>query len=124
MTNGKQKKSAKKESWEKTTHRLHPETKRSIWAIVLVGAAAVLLLAFWGKAGPAGDVIYKAMSALLGVGYIMLPAVFIFGAAALLLGRTRLVSTTLFGIVLLALSILALIEIAAPSHGGKLGLIL
>lgn len=124
MANGKQKKSARKESWEKTTiNRLHPETKQSIWAIALVGAAAILLLALWGKAGPAGDLIYKGMSALLGVGYIMLPIVFIFGAVALIAGRKRLVSTTLFGIVLLVLSILALIEISAPGQGGKFGLV-
>ncbi|MEK7507921.1 MAG: DNA translocase FtsK, partial [Patescibacteria group bacterium] len=125
MANGKQKKSAKKESWEKiTTHRLHPETKRSIWAVILLGAAAVLLLAYWGKAGPAGAFIYKSMSALLGVGYAILPIALMLGAAALIAGGKRLVSTTLFGITLLVFSILALIEVASPGHGGALGLAL
>jgi len=125
MANGKQKKSAKKESWEKTTvHRLHPETKRSIWAVILLGAAVVLLLARFGNAGPAGAFIYRSMSALLGIGYIILPLVFIFGAAALITGGRRLISTTLFGILLLVLSVLALIEITAPGQGGKFGLVL
>ena len=126
MANGKQKKSARRELFEEKTkkHRLHPETKRSIWGIVLIGAAAVLILALWDKAGPAGAMIYKGMSGLLGVGYIILPLVFLLGAIALFLGRTRLVSTTLFGIVLLVLSILALIDIAAPGQGGNLGYVL
>ncbi len=125
MPNGKQKKSGQKESWEKTgVHRLHPETKRSIWAIVLLGIAAILLLAQWGNAGPAGALIYKAMSAFLGVGYILPPLVLTFGAIALLLGRTRLVRTTLIGVGLLILSVLALIDIAASGKGGQLGLVL
>ena len=36
-------------------HRLHPDTKTSIWGISFLCVAVVLALAGFSKAGPAGD---------------------------------------------------------------------
>jgi S-DNA-T family DNA segregation ATPase FtsK/SpoIIIE len=102
--------------------RLHPETKNSIWAISFICVAAVLVLAWFSIAGPAGAAIYSGLDALLGWGYLILPATLLFAAAVFLLSRQkRILATTLIGSTLLVLSVLGLIELLSPGHGGWLG---
>jgi S-DNA-T family DNA segregation ATPase FtsK/SpoIIIE len=104
--------------------RLHPETKNSIWAISFICVAAVLVLAWFSIAGPAGALIYSGLNALLGWGYLILPATLLFAAAVFLLSRQkRILATTLIGSTLLILSVLGLIELLSPTHGGWLGLV-
>ncbi len=104
--------------------RLHAETKNSIWAISFICAAAVLVLAWFSIAGPAGAAIYSGLDALLGWGYLILPATLLFAAAVFLLSRQkRILATTLIGSTLLILSVLGLIELLSPGHGGWLGLV-
>ena len=104
--------------------RLHPETKNSIWAISFICVAAVLVLARFSIAGPAGALIYSGLNALFGWGYLILPATLLFAAAVFLLSRQkRILATTLIGSTLLILSVLGLIELLSPTHGGWLGLV-
>jgi S-DNA-T family DNA segregation ATPase FtsK/SpoIIIE len=104
--------------------RLHAETKNSIWAISFICVAAVLVLAWFSIAGPAGTLIYRGLNALLGWGYLILPATLLFAAAVFLLSRQkRILATTLIGSTLLILSVLGLIELLSPTHGGWLGLV-
>ena len=104
--------------------RLHPETKNSIWAISFICVAAVLVLAWFSIAGPAGALIYSGLNTLLGWGYLILPATLLFAAAVFLLSRQkRILATTLIGSTLLILSVLGLIELLSPTHGGWLGLV-
>jgi len=104
--------------------RLHPETKNSIWAIAFICAAIVLVLARFAEAGPAGALIYQGLDTLLGWGYLILPVTLLFAAAVFLLSRQkRILATTLIGSVLLILSVLGLIELLSPTHGGWLGLV-
>lgn len=127
MFRKKNKKGAKykEKGYRNGYHRLHPDTKSGIWAIVLVGIAAVLALAAFGKAGPLGDITYSVLHALLGWGYFILPAALVFAAAVFLITeKQRVVSTTLLGSGLLILSVLGLIEIISPGNGGWLGLVL
>ncbi len=103
--------------------RLHPETKNSIWAISFICVAAVLVLAWFSTAGPAGALIYSGLNTLLGWGYLILPATLLFAAAVFLLSRQkRILATTLIGSTLLIFSVLGLIELLSPTHGGWLGL--
>jgi S-DNA-T family DNA segregation ATPase FtsK/SpoIIIE len=104
--------------------RLHAETKNSIWAISFICVAAILTLAWFSIAGPAGVLIYNGLNALLGWGYLILPATLLFAAAVFLLSRQkRILATTLIGSTLLILSVLGLIELLSPTHGGWLGLV-
>lgn len=104
--------------------RLHAETKNSIWAISFICVAAVLVLAWFSIAGPAGALIYSGLNTLLGWGYLILPATLLFAAAVFLLSRQkRILATTLIGSTLLILSVLGLIELLSPTHGGWLGLV-
>ncbi len=105
--------------------RLHPDTKKSIWALSFTAAAVILSLSGFGEAGPAGTLIYRGLDALLGWGYFILPATLLFAAAVFFLSaQKRLVGTTLAGSGLLILSFLGLIDIFSPAHGGLLGLVL
>src|SRR5262249_14908561 len=63
--------------------RLHPDTKKSIWAIAFICLAAVLILAGFNGAGPAGQNIFNGLDALFGWGYFILPATLLFAAAVL-----------------------------------------
>lgn len=103
--------------------RLHPETKKSIWALLLLGVAIILALAGFGKAGPAGRLLFIGLHALLGVGYFLLPFAFIFVAAILIYShRRKVLAMTLLGTGLLVLSILGLIELVFPGNGGYFGI--
>lgn len=108
----------------RSEERLHPDTKKSIWAIIFLGLAVVFALAAFAKAGPLGDFLYKWFATFFGAGYFMLPAGLIFMAAALLLTeRQRIVSVTALGVALVILSVLGLIELAAVGSGGWFGLV-
>jgi len=105
--------------------RLHPDTKKSIWAIGFICVAAILILAGFNTAGPAGQSIYNGLDALFGWGYFILPATLLFAAAVLIFsGRQKILATTTIGGLLLMLAFLGLIEVFAPTKGGWLGLIL
>jgi S-DNA-T family DNA segregation ATPase FtsK/SpoIIIE len=110
---------------EPQNHRLHPDTKKSVWAVSFLGAAVILALAGFSKAGPAGDAIYAGLDALFGWGYFILPMTLLFAAAVFFSSeRQRMVGTTLMGSALLILSALGFIELVRPGKGGWLGLVL
>ncbi|MDO8536876.1 MAG: DNA translocase FtsK [bacterium] len=105
--------------------RLHPDTKKSIWAIAFFGLAVIFVLAAFGKAGPLGGLLHGAFQTLFGAGYFILPTSLVFAAAVLLLTeRQRVVGVTLLGAALIILSFLGLIELVAAGQGGWLGFVL
>ena len=104
--------------------RLHPDTKKSIWAVIFFGAALVLLLANFAKAGPAGNFFYGIFSALLGTwGYFLLPIIFILmGGVFLASERRKIYGVTFFGAALFVLSGLGLIDIIfGAQRAGMIG---
>lgn len=106
-------------------HRLHPDTKKSVWAIGFLCAAIIITLAWFSEAGPVGGLIYSGLKTLLGSGgYFFLPLTLVFASLVFLFSeRRRLVGMTLLGAGLLILSILGLIELIEPGNGGWLGLV-
>jgi S-DNA-T family DNA segregation ATPase FtsK/SpoIIIE len=106
---------------------LHPDTKKSIWAVVFIGCGIVLALAYVQKAGPAGELIYSAFAALLGDwGYVALPAsLFLMSGVFLASHRRKIIGVTSLGGLLLVLGTLGIIHLTtAPEHAGWLGYIL
>lgn len=102
---------------------LHPDTKKSIWAVALLGAALLLSLAGFRKAGPAGEFLFSVLEMFFGWGYFVLPASLTIVAIVFLTsGRERIVGITLLGAGLIVLSILGLIDVGSPGNGGWLGL--
>lgn len=107
------------------THRLHPDTKKSVLAVSFICIAVILVLAEFNAAGPLGHFAYGALSALFGWGYFILPATLLFAAIVFLFSeRQKFVGITILGATLLMLSVLGLIELFYPGNGGWLGLVL
>ncbi len=105
-------------------HKLHPETKRSIWAVAFAGLSIIFFLAGFHKAGPGGEFLFSIFQTLLGLGYFAFPIMLLVIAGVFLASdRRRFMGVTLLGALLLLLSILGLIDIAKASDGGWLGLI-
>ncbi len=93
--------------------RLHPDTRRSIWAIVLVGVAVLLFLAGFAKAGPAGQYIFEGLTYLLGWGYFVLPlALLVVAGVFFVCERQKIGGGPLLGGGVLVLYVLGLIELA------------
>jgi len=101
---------------------LPPDVKKVIISIILFVAAVILVLAAFGKSGPAGILIYQSLHSLFGLGYYFLPASFLLVAVSLIVsGRGRVLSPTLIGGLVFVVSGLGLIDILKPGEGGLIG---
>jgi len=107
-------------------NKLKTETKHGILAVVFFVLALFLLMSAFNLAGPAGKFIYRIFNYLLGIGYALLPILFVLLGSSFVkserpnIGITRTISSFLF-----LLSGLGIIDIASSTHaGGFLGRIL
>ena len=124
--NSKQKKSSNKPNSSFSSTKLKTETKHGIWAIVFFVLALFLFMSAFDMAGPAGKFFYEILFYLLGVGYVLLPILFVLLGSSFVkserpkIGLTRAISSFMF-----LLSGLGIIDIAGKNHaGGFLGRIL
>ncbi len=102
--------------------RLHPETKKSILAIVFLGIAAILILASFKSAGPFGNFLYLFFEKLFGWGYYLLPLIFLVLSGVFLASeRQRIYKITFLGAILFVLAGLGLIDIIFTGKGGLIG---
>jgi S-DNA-T family DNA segregation ATPase FtsK/SpoIIIE len=109
-----------------SANKLKVETRHGIWAIVFFVLALFLFMSMFDMAGVAGKFVYKVLHYLLGVGYILLPSLFLLLGSSFIkskspnIGWTRAVSSILF-----LLSGLGMIDIVSGTHaGGLLGRVL
>ncbi len=104
---------------------VNPETKNSIVAIFLIGLSAILILAAFQKAGPAGSAIHLVLNDLFGWGYYLLPTISILVALLFFFSRQRVfIGASMVGSVLFVVSGLGLIDILFPAQGGWVGKII
>ncbi|MDP3956684.1 MAG: hypothetical protein Q8P97_01680, partial [bacterium] len=115
-------KRTKKDKDETSWFALHPDTKKTIAALLAVGLAIILLLSSFNKAGPAGSFLYKIFGELFGWGYYLLPlTLFIVAGVLLMTERQKVMGVTVVGAFALILSGLGLIDIISPKSGGFVG---
>lgn len=105
---------------------LKSHTKHGIIAVIFFVLALFLMMSMFDMAGVAGVFTYEKFHYLLGVGYVLLPALFILLGSSFLksetpnIGFTKTVSSILF-----LLSGLGMIDVASGNHsGGLLGEVL
>jgi S-DNA-T family DNA segregation ATPase FtsK/SpoIIIE len=101
---------------------ISPETKKSVIAVLLFGVTLVLLLAAIGKAGPAGDFLFGALSHFFGWGYYLWPLItFLLTLSFLFSHEEKFLGMTILGVAGFIFSGLGLIDIIFPEKGGLVG---
>lgn len=116
------KKRPQKKGVKHSSHALHPETKTSVWGIVVLGLAVVLTLAAFDKAGPVGELAYNILERLLGWGYYLVPAISILVGLNMLTHAERALRTpALIGASFFVAAGLSIIDIIYEGRGGLVG---
>jgi len=107
----------------KSSPTLTQETWLSIWGLVFLALAVLLILAAFSKAGMAGEVIFKGLFFVLGWGYVFLPITLLGISANFLVNKRETPSqkTTWLGALLFLFSTLGFVDVAQNQWGGLLG---
>ena len=123
----KKKKSLKSKSAsipdKKPLFDLEEQTKKAIFAILFFSFAVILLLSIWDKAGPFGELLFKSFDRLFGWGYFILPFIFLIMSYEFLKSRREhIYFATIFGALLLFVSILGISELYSENnYSGLIG---
>ena len=101
---------------------INPETRNSVMAVLLIGIAAILILAPFEQAGPVGKFIYGILNGLFGVGYYLLPIFSLLTAILFFLSKQQnIAGSTFIGATLTIISALGMIDLLSPDRGGFIG---
>ena len=120
--NNKNNKAGRNGGNQEEKQRLHPDVKKSVAAIILLGITVLMILSAFNEAGPAGQFFYSFLSKLFGWGYYIWPAT-LFISACLMLSTNRnrpLPITTAAAFIFIAAG-LGLIDLNFPQKGGLSG---
>ncbi|MEI6494701.1 MAG: DNA translocase FtsK 4TM domain-containing protein, partial [bacterium] len=92
--------------------RIKEETRHAMLAIICLALAAFFLLAGFHYAGMAGQLSYRVLDSLFGIGYYLVPVIFaLLGISFLKLSRPDFVSTRIIGGLAMFISTLGIIGI-------------
>lgn len=108
----------------KLNFSIQPEIRNSIWAVIFVALALILILSAFGLAGPLGIITYKIFNLLLGWGYFLLPLLLIIVAFTLIkLNQEPLSFTgiTILGAILVLFASLTILNLFSSDNGGIIG---
>ena len=97
------------------------ETSNTIWGILSIVVSIFLLLGAFGMGGRVGTITFELLSSLSGIGYYIIPVVFLLLAISLLHEREReFALPQIFGSALLFLSSLGFVNLVSE-RGGIIG---
>jgi len=119
-------KSKQEKTFFKSNNRLKIETKHGIWAILFFVLALFFFMSAFGIAGKAGKLVYEIFHYLLGLGYVLLPTLFVLLGSSFIKSKTPNIGwVSMIASVMFLLSGLGIIDIISGEHsGGFLGRIL
>jgi hypothetical protein len=103
---------------------LNVEIRNSLYAILFLCLALILILSSLNLAGPIGRGVFKFFDYLLGWGYFVLPILFLLISFIFFRSLSEKINLTTFtfqGCFFILLSILSLLEIFANGKGGMVG---
>src|SRR3989344_5063613 len=111
---------------------LSQETKNGIWGVASLGLAVVSVLAFFGRAGQAGELFSSAAKSLFGWGIFLVPmGLALLGVAFLKSISRKIYTSAIIGTALFVFGFLAVFHILGNGdlamrlhQGGYLGLII
>jgi len=127
---GKKNKEKHREPRIKWHRALKDETRKSIFAVVSLVLGVIFSLAYFGKAGVAGNTSYKILEIIFGAGFFLVPTVCFIATISLISSLSRfeeepkkhLLNHTLIGGLLFLISSLGIIDIIFENKaGGYLG---
>jgi len=104
---------------------LNIEIRNSLYAILFLCLSLILVLSSFNLAGPIGRGIFKVFDYLLGLGYFVLPILFLLISFNFFRSLSEKINLTIFtfqGCLFILFSILSLLEIFANGKGGIVGL--
>ncbi|MBI2637544.1 MAG: hypothetical protein HYW88_01465, partial [Candidatus Sungbacteria bacterium] len=116
--------SPKKESSKTAWHEdLHPETKKSVFAVVFFAFTALMLLSYWDKAGVVGRILFKAFAWAFGDGFFFAPLTFLLiGFSFLFSFRKHIYTASLVGGFIFFISALGMLDLLFGNMtGGRIG---
>ncbi len=103
-------------------HSIKEETTHAIYAIIFFVLAVVLVLSSLGKAGIVGNKIYNIFSLLLGVGYYLLPLIFLVLAIIFIRSLQKPIATMkIVSAGLLFFALLGIVDMIVVNRGGIVG---
>lgn len=112
----------KSEESKEATLFLHPEIKKSVWIVLLIGLAVLFLLAGIGQAGSWGSKTYAALFKVFGWGYYLFPAILFLLAFSLAPEeQKKLAYVTIIAGLCFFVSGLGFMDIISPGSGGLTG---
>ncbi|MBU4480471.1 DNA translocase FtsK [Patescibacteria group bacterium] len=120
----KKKKEKKDNSTEtfQNKNNLKTETIHWVLAIVFFVLATFLVLASFHKGGLVGNSLYEMLSYLLGIGYFILPTLFlILGISYTQAIKTNFATVKIIGSLLFAVSGLGITDLLSSNQGGVIG---
>lgn len=98
------------------------EALRGVFAVLSVAIALFLALAAFKVGGAVGSFLFSSLSALLGVGYMLLPFSLLLLAIALMRSfEKRFGAIEIISVLVFLLSSLGMIELIFPDRGGIVG---
>lgn len=104
------------------TPRISSGTVRSVWAVLLLATSLFLVLAAFNVGGAVGSLIYRSLTYLVGIGYILLPVSLTLTAMMLFRPMDkRFGALNVASVLIFLLSGLGLIALASVERGGVVG---
>ncbi len=98
------------------------EVVHGIFAVCFFIIAFFFMLAPFGQGGVAGDTIYRILHNLFGLGYYLLPLIFVFLSVSYISSiEKRFPLSRILGSILFVISGLGILEVIEPNLGGVLG---
>lgn len=108
---------------ESFTLPVQAETLRGVWAVLSIAAGVFFLLAWFGFAGKLGTTLFIWLSALFGVGYVLVPVSFALLSFILFrsIDHEEIGTLKIVGTVLFFFAGLGFVETLFPTRGGLIG---
>ena len=118
--------SKKKSSKNKSSKvALKDETRQNVWGIVFLVLGLFVLLSVFRMAGVAGEMFYKGLSSLLGLGYYLLPVLLgVVGVSLMRKERPQVARLHAITGLLVLLSALGIMDIASNGSGESTNIVL